>query len=199
MKRQKEFTCPAGFREAMRIDLEKNKKEKILVNAAALVIAAAMAVIGALITPIRLFFDTTSPLPSIIRIAVMLGGVVVYMILHEAVHGIFMLLFGGGVKPRFGFTGLYAYAASTAYFKRAPYLIIGLSPVLLLGGILLAVNLLVPVAWFWVVYLIQIVNVSGAAGDLYVTVRLLRCPKDALILDDGTAMRVYLPRKRKEN
>lgn len=188
---------PREYRETAQLDLQNNKKEMLLVNGAALLIAVVMAVIGAFITPYRAFFDTQSPLPSILRIAVMLAGTFAYLILHEAIHGIFMLVFGKGVKPTFGFTGIYAYTASRAYFCRREYLVIGLSPVLLLGGVLLVLNIVVPTAWFWVVYIIQIFNVSGAAGDLYVTVRLLCMPSTLLVQDSGTAMRVYLPKKKR--
>ena len=56
-----------------------------------------------------------------------------------------------------------------------------------------ACAIFVPIAWFWVVFAIQIMNLSGAAGDLYVTVRFLRLPKDILVKDTGVAMTVYAP------
>ena len=50
---------------------------------------------------------------------------------------------------------------------------------------------LVPQDWFWVIWFWQIMNVSGAAGDVYVTVKLLRQPQDILVKDTGVAMTVY--------
>lgn len=44
---------------------------------------------------------------------------------------------------------------------------------------------------FWVVYFIQITNISGAAGDLYITFRFRKLPNDILINDTGVEMRVY--------
>ena len=41
------------------------------------------------------------------------------------------------------------------------------------------------------VYIIQIANISGAAGDYFVTFKFSRFPKDILVRDSGTAMRVY--------
>ena len=41
------------------------------------------------------------------------------------------------------------------------------------------------------VWILQIANVSGAAGDVYVTLRLLRLPRDLLVRDTGVAMTVY--------
>jgi hypothetical protein len=61
-----------------------------------------------------------------------------------------------------------------------------------LWGIVLAiVNPFVPTEWFWVVYLIQIANISGAAGDLYVTLKFSRLPGDILVRDYGVGMTVY--------
>ena len=59
------------------------------------------------------------------------------------------------------------------------------------GIVLLVINLLVPEPWFWVVWLIQINNVSGAMGDIFVTVKFSRMPADILVNDDGVSMRVY--------
>ena len=62
----------------------------------------------------------------------------------------------------------------------------------MLWGIVLAVvNLLVPVEWFWVIYFGQITNLSGAAGDLFVTIRFSRLPKDILVQDYGVGMKVF--------
>ena len=44
---------------------------------------------------------------------------------------------------------------------------------------------------FWTVYFLQIANISGAAGDLFVTVKFLRFPKDILIQDYGVRMKVF--------
>lgn len=52
-------------------------------------------------------------------------------------------------------------------------------------------NLLVPTGWFWVVYLIQMMNISGAAGDLYVSASFSKLPKDILINDTGVSMTIY--------
>ena len=58
------------------------------------------------------------------------------------------------------------------------------------GGVLLRVH--TPTyAPFWVVYMIQIINVSGAAGDLFVTVKFSRFSGSILIRDYGVGMTVY--------
>ena len=59
------------------------------------------------------------------------------------------------------------------------------------GAVLLAINCLVGESWFWVVYFIQVTNLSGAAGDIYVTYKFSKMPEDILIRDVGVSMTVY--------
>lgn len=185
---------PEGYRELRRIDLQKNKRLMLFVNLLALVIAALLCVAGHQVVPVSKMFDMSDGIVLFfVRFGVMLGGTVLYIVLHEAVHGIFFRIYGNGVKPTFGFTGMYAFAASKAYFNRVSYLIIGLSPVVILGAVLLVLNLLLPAVWFWPIFFIQITNLSGAAGDFYVSVLLARMPSTLLVQDDGVAMTFYVP------
>ena len=63
---------------------------------------------------------------------------------------------------------------------------------LVLWGLLIAIiNPFVPLEWFWVVYSLQIINMSGAAGDLFVTIKFSGFPKDILIRDYGVSMTVF--------
>ena len=62
---------------------------------------------------------------------------------------------------------------------------------MLWGFVLAVINPFVPYEWFWVVYIIQITNISGAAGDIFVTLKFSRLPSDILIKDYGVGMKVY--------
>ena len=125
-----------------------------------------------------------------IRFSALFGLIVLYMILHELVHGIAMKLCGTK-KVKYGFTGLYAYAGSADYYDKRSYIFIALAPVILWGAVLAVINPFVPIEWFWIVYFIQVMNLSGAAGDLFVTVKFSRFPKDILVGDYGVGMKVY--------
>jgi hypothetical protein len=85
----------------------------------------------------------------------------------------------------------FSFAGSDDYYGKGAYIFIALAPVVLLGAIIAVINALVPLEWFWVVYFLQISNLSGAAGDFFVTVKFLRFPKDILMRDSGTSMIVY--------
>jgi hypothetical protein len=94
-------------------------------------------------------------------------------------------------KPFFGIKGVYAYAGSNSFFPKMQYLIIGLSPIIIWGIVLAILCFAVPDEWFWYIYIIQAMNISGAAGDIYVSVKFSRMPSDILVQDKGTAMAVY--------
>ena len=86
---------------------------------------------------------------------------------------------------------MYAFAGSRDYDGKGAYVFIALAPIVFWGIVLAVINCLVPAEWFWVVYLIQVINLSGAAGDLFVTVRFSRLPGDILIQDSGVGMKVF--------
>ncbi len=187
MKNVKEL--PEGYSEILSVDLQKNKRLAVFVNALAIVIAVLM------IVPAVIFVYPDIGLSELfIQALVTFAGVFVYIILHELTHGVFMRLFGCR-KPKFGFTGLYAYARADCYFAKLPYIVIALAPVVIWGLILLVLNIALPLSWFYPVYIIQVMNISGAAGDIYVTARFIFMPNDILVFDTGAAMTVYSKEK----
>ncbi|MBS1413117.1 MAG: DUF3267 domain-containing protein [Christensenellaceae bacterium] len=175
------------------IDLKKNKKQALGVNLCALIIAAIMVLVAVKFVPLKSAYAGASL--GMVKLGVIIAGMVAYIILHELVHGFLFWAFSGQ-KPFYGFTGLYAYAGSSAYYCRSHYIIIGLAPVVGWGLVLGIINYLVPYDWFWVVFIIQVINISGAAGDIYVFFRLLSIKGELLIKDDGTSMEIY---KRNES
>lgn len=182
---------PEGFNEIYAVDLQKNKKTALFVNMLAIIIAGILAVPICFLVPITsLFSMENGMLNYVIRFVVLLASIVLYMILHELVHGIAMRICGTR-KVKYGFTGLYAFAGSSDYYNKTAYIFIALAPVVLWGIILAVINPFVSAEWFWVVYFIQIMNLSGAAGDLFVTVKFSRLPKDILIQDYGVGMKVF--------
>ena len=176
------LNLPSEYNEIKTIDLQKNTKLAILVNGLSLVLALAVFLIGLLIQPMSLNFQS----PFFILIPML----IVYIVLHEFVHGVFFKKYSGE-KAKYGFTGLYAFAKSSAYYNKREYIMISLSPIVILGVILLILNIVLNTAWFWWIFIIQIVNISGAAGDLYVTFVMGKMPADILIKDDGVSMTIY--------
>ena len=163
----------------------------MFVNGLALLIAAVMGVGMNRLVPISSLFQMDGgPLLYGLRFVSLFVLIFGYLILHELVHGITMKACGTK-KVRYGFTGLYCYAGSEDYYGKKSYLTIALAPVVLFFFLLIPINLIVPREWFWVVYFLQIGNLSGAAGDLFVTVKFAGMPKDILVQDSGVSMAVY--------
>ena len=182
---------PDDYREIYSIDLQKDKKMSVIVNGLAIVIAALLAIPMNFVVPFYTMFNLENGTKAmLIKYGVLIALMITYMILHEIVHGIAMRICGTK-KVKYGFTGLYAFAGSKDFYDIKSYIFIALAPVVLWGVILGVVNLFVPIGWFWVVYLIQIVNLSGAAGDLFVTIKFSRLPKDILVQDYGVGMKVF--------
>ncbi len=183
-------SLPDGYKEHLSIDLQKDKKLAIIVNAASLIIAALLVVPALFLVPISTLFSFNGEIGEIIRWIAIIVLNILYIVLHEAVHGIAMKICGTK-KVKYGFTGLYAFAGSDDYYNKKAYIFIALAPVVLWGVVLAVVNFFVPLDWFWVIYLVQIINLSGAAGDFFVTVKFSKLPKDILVKDYGTSMTVF--------
>lgn len=182
---------PDGYNEIYTIDLQKNIKSAFLVNLLAIVIAVLLVVPMHFAVPIFSMFSMEKGMKNyLLRFGVLIVLIVLYMVLHELVHGIAMKICGTK-KVKYGFTGMYAFAGSKDYYDKKAYIFIALAPVVLWGIVLAVITPLVPVEWFWVVYMIQITNLSGAAGDLFVTVKFSRLPSDILVQDYGVGMKVY--------
>lgn len=182
---------PKDYGEIYSLNLQKDKRTAIIVNLLAFAIAAVMAVSMNFFVPVTSFFDMSGGIVRyFLRLAALIVLMVLYMFLHELVHGIAMKLCGTK-RVKYGFTGLYAFAGSEDYYDKKSYIFIALAPIVLWGTVLAAVNFFVPTEWFWIVYMIQLINISGAAGDLFAAVKFSRMPKNILIQDSGVSMRVF--------
>lgn len=182
---------PIGYKEIFSVNLQKDKKIAIIINVVAILIGVLMAVPMHFYIPITTLFDFSQGVKNYFaRFIVLMVSVVVYIILHEAVHGVAMKICGTK-KVKYGFTGLYAFAGSDDFYDKKSYIFIALAPVVLWGIVLAVINCFVPTNWFWVVYFIQISNISGAAGDFYVTAKFSKMPDDILVKDSGVGMTVY--------
>ncbi len=177
---------PYPYRLKREIDLRKDKRIAFWLNAAGALVFLALGAVGFILHPFTGTFTI-----DFLQIGVLIGGLFVYIVLHEAIHAVFMRLFCKG-KVNFGFHSYAAFAGmKEGYFTKGEYVLIALAPVLLLGGLLLFLNLYLPGAWFWPIFLLQGQNLAGAVGDYYVIFLLATMPKSTLVNDDGMSMRYY--------
>lgn len=182
---------PDGYKVIYTVDLRKNKNAALTVNILAIAITVLLVIPMLFLRPISSLFDMSGGMSAyILRFSALLLFQLVYLVLHELVHGIAMKICGTK-KVKYGFTGMYAFAGSSDYYGKTAYVFIALAPVIFWGVALAIITPIVPVHWFWVVYPVQVTNLSGAAGDMFVTARFSRFPADILVKDSGVSMTVY--------
>ena len=193
-------SLPAGYEQIFAVDLQKDKKMALSINLTAILIMLIMGVGMHFLIPVTALFTVEEDQIWLlfVRAAVLAVSYIAYIFLHEAVHGVAMKLCGTK-KVKYGFTGLYAFAGSDAYYGKGAYIFIALAPVVLWGVVLGVLCALLPTGWFWIAWFLQIGNISGAAGDFYVTFRFLRMPREILVRDSGVSMTVFAPCDKKHD
>lgn len=181
-------TLPRGYRAAATLDFIRNRRQMQAVVKLSLALIVAPALLALPFVPVgpgwALMLSRWYLWPGL------LAALALYIPLHELTHGAAMFALSGGVKPLYGLKLPYAYAGSTVWFDRRSHIITALAPVVLWGALLLAAALLAPRQWFWPIWIVQISNLSGSAGDIYCAWILARMEGDLLIQDTGVRMRV---------
>ena len=192
-------TLPPGYTLRANFSM-KNKNTLLLMNLAGVVglifsgwffSAAALAVQPA--AQVSLLSVRINGLDALWTVAAVLGVMALVILVHEAIHGVgFWLLCG--VRPTFAFRGAYAYAAAPGwYLPRDRYLLTGLAPLVLISLVCLGLFIVVPAGWVFPLVLAAVLNASGAVGDIWVAVLLLRQPRQALAIDEGDQVSIFAP------
>lgn len=106
---------------------------------------------------------------GLLQILLILALPIASIVLHELVHGVFLWLFTRE-WPRFGFTGLLAYASSPGwYMPRNQYIVVALAPFFLITLAGIGCLALLPQSTVLPLVLILAINAAGAIGDLTIT------------------------------
>ena len=201
---------PTNYHRQATLDLSKNTKAVVgaIVSGIVLLIAVGWLLVRFtnLVRPTALeslrFRDMltitpdggtsiTIPFQLIVEVVVAL---VLVMLIHELVHGVFFWQFAGQ-RPTFGIKGLGVYVAapSEVFFPRNQYLVVGIAPLVLLTLVGLLLVIVVPVVVLPTLILFVAFNAAGAAGDLLMAAWLLAYSPDTLIQDNGSGLIVYGP------
>ncbi|MFL5629439.1 MAG: DUF3267 domain-containing protein [Ktedonobacteraceae bacterium] len=126
----------------------------------------------------------------------LLGGVLniiayfVVLPLHEGIHGLFFALWGG--RPYYGAKlpfALYC-GARDQVFRRNQYLVVGLAPLVIITLAAIVFTLLAPGLAVYTLFG-SVGNFSGAAGDIWVALKLLRQPAHVLVEDTSLGYRAW--------
>ena len=178
---------PRGYRYAGTMDFMRNRAQMKAVVILSLALVIVPALLGLLVAPVgpswRLMLDHWW---SWLALG---AALIAYIPLHELTHGIVMFALSG-VPPKYGLKLPYAYAGSTVWFDRKSHVVTALAPVVVWGIALQVAIALLPGEWFWPIWIVQISNLSGSAGDLYTAWALIRMEGDLLIQDTGVHMRI---------
>jgi hypothetical protein len=122
------------------------------------------------------------------------AGIVLTLILHELIHGLAMRLYGA--RPRYGviWKGLMFYATSPGFaYRRNSYIVIALAPFVVISFlVVLGMGLLQGTLWVALLAVCGTINASGAIGDLYMTMIVLRYASTARVIDERDGIRVYM-------
>jgi hypothetical protein len=129
------------------------------------------------------------------EISLAIAGIVLTFVLHELTHGLAMQMFGA--RPKYGiiWKGLMLYATSPGYaYRRNNYVVIALAPFVLISTlVLLGMWILQGTTWVALLCICGIVNASGAVGDMWITMVVLRHAPTAYVMDERDGVRVFLP------
>jgi len=124
------------------------------------------------------------------------AGILLTFVLHELTHGLFMRIFGA--RPRYGilWKGMMFYATAPGYaYHRNNYIVIVLAPLVCITIlVVLGMWLLQGTLWVALLGICGTINASGAIGDMWMTIIVLRNPSTALVIDERDGIKVFLPK-----
>ena len=192
-------TLPEGYREVKVVDA-KEKKTSVLFVVFSFVLTA-IPLMPVLLTAgggLRTLVEQNGRAQSMIAVVVFLASLVLYLVLHELVHGaVYKAL--THQKLTFGFTLTVAFCGvPDVYTSRKTALLSLLAPFVTFSILLIPLTL-----WFYsfnrLYYLLSgilfSVHFGGCVGDLYMTYLLLFKYKDprTLMNDTGPKQTIFLP------
>jgi hypothetical protein len=124
------------------------------------------------------------------------AGIVLTFVLHELTHGSTMQMFGASPKYGIIWKGLMLYATSPGYaYRRNSYVVIALAPFVFISVLtILGMWILQGTAWVALLAICGVVNASGAVGDMWITMIVLRYAATAYVMDERDGIRVFLPK-----
>jgi signal transduction histidine kinase len=146
--------------------------------------------IAAYIVRTHALFGSAGGWTLLLWIAINVLGSIIILPIHEALHGLAITFWGG--TPHYGAKlpfALYCGARSQLFHRNA-YLVVALTPVVVLTLAAILFTLFSPVLASYTI-LASVSNFSGAAGDVWMAAALLRQPKHVLVEDTETGYVIW--------
>jgi hypothetical protein len=190
-------TLPHDYQEVLYWNVTEKPSRVLLAQALALL---SFFIFGILFFAVAVFLGKLPVSGSfslnLSEFGVAFVAIVLTLVVHELTHGMMMQLFGA--KPIYGilWKGLMLYATSPGYaYQRNTYIIILLAPFIFISVVaVVGMGLLQGTAWVPLLAICAAVNASGAIGDMWMTMIVLRYAPAAYTMDERDGMRVFLPK-----
>ncbi len=178
------------------VDFSKNKKLALSVNLLGLLLFPLFYIILFYLLKVLsagpsddllYYWKSFSRLPLIYS-GIFLTALLVLLVIHEFIHAILFYLFTGE-KPVYGFKGVYGYAGSPNWYLRKDYyLIVGLSPFVIISVSGIIILLLIPAEFSSIIVLLLTTHAAGCIGDIWVSIKLISRPEETYINDSGISL-----------
>jgi len=130
-----------------------------------------------------------------IDVVIVIATILVTLVLHELLHGLTYRLLGYEVRYGVSLRHLAAYAGVFGQWqKRDHNITAALAPLVILTVLFFPLLGASSSRVVLIAFTLILINIAGASGDLYLTLRLLRMPRAALGYDvDVSTMLIYRP------
>lgn len=183
---------PSGYTEDFRIDA-KDQKTGLILNLLSLLIMIGLFLV-CFFTKVKQFLTEEYSWKYLLYLALLLVGMT---IVHELTHGIFYKIFTGQ-KLHFGFSWSCAYCGVLdVYVCKIPSLITTLAPFVLHSiWMIVLLCVLQNQIWVTIISILFAVHTGGCCGDWYVSLLLLKYPKEVLVRDTGAEQTFYLKKEK---
>ena len=130
---------------------------------------------------------------SVWNMAALILSIIIMLVFHELIHGLFFWLFTHE-RPKFAIKSGYAFAAAPEwYLPKFQYIIVGLSPFVLISILCLVLAAFMPTQLVPFLLMITTFNAAGALGDMIVVAWVFRLSDTILIRDQGDKFSSFAP------
>lgn len=171
-------------------DFDNDKKLRLSCLGIAAGICAVLFLIGILIQPLRELFDTAGILRFGLRMVLLLALLLLLVASCELLRSALIKKLSGK-EAQHSIRRPFAYAYTHEKLNVRQYLIISLAPTIICALVIVLLQLLLPDKWFWVLMVVQMANLGGAAPAVYSTVVVLKIQAGVLLSDDGEKLTVW--------
>lgn len=184
---------PADYKRYVHVDLTEGKKERNTMTIISTVSIVCFSIVGYILNELYRVPVDTKLWVRVLFLGIAIAAAIIYIDIHEFIHGIFIMLFSRRV-PIFKFNTIFARAKTTGiYFTKGQYVLITIAPVVLIGVALLVPLILLEPAYFVIAFIPEVVNLCSSIGDMYIINKTIYMPKTTLVHDGGDDITYYVP------